>query len=689
MEISFSQLLDIVDGGSPEERLALAQKLAPNFLPGFQEPLRSGNMEDVRQNFWPRVTVNDVDVKNNSAGVAVWGGPSRFAVMDFPGATGWIDANDGNTVHIRTAGGGADCMFDYLSSGCFATQTLFTFTEGMTFTTASGCTFKGYSTIQGSITAMAALGVGVNAVLFICGGTYNEQVTGTPNISSNWDIYGAGSGRVNWAATGAGQTMFSIGTTSSGSRITISGIHFNLGAFGTCVGLTSANNWIGNASRCHFTTGDSTSIGAATINALGGTYDDCTFSGAGIGYKALSSVAQLTNFTGCYFGSATGMHLNGNRIQINGCIFNCATKDIVLGVNCFEINISGGNEFNTGISTTGGGQLDNFTFIGNTMRLGAAAIGLDFSSITVNSNGFMIAGNSFYGTGGAIGIKLDANMITGMIGPNTFKGFTTGNEISGTGGGITGAHNVSDAGAIADFGLPVGHAGLAGGAPGTGSGANAGEPFVTVGNTAGLSAERALTAGTGITVTDNGANSTVVIASTEPDAAAHIADTSDAHDASAISILDTANDFTATDVEGALAELQSDNEAHVTASANGKIRAIIFNFHGGGSALATQLHPSFMVPFACTIDRWSIQGDAAGTCTIDVQTATDSAAPSYASIVGGGTKPNVAGPAVGAVSTVPASWTSTAITARTLIQANLSAVATFKWLTLTLEVTEA
>lgn len=47
---------------------------------------------------------------------------------------------------------------------------------------------------------------------------------------------------------------------------------------------------------------------------------------------------------------------------------------------------------------------------------------------------------------------------------------------------------------------------------------------------------------------------------------AHTSDTVDAHDASAISILDTANDFTATDVEGALAEIQADNEAHVAAA---------------------------------------------------------------------------------------------------------------------------
>jgi hypothetical protein len=45
----------------------------------------------------------------------------------------------------------------------------------------------------------------------------------------------------------------------------------------------------------------------------------------------------------------------------------------------------------------------------------------------------------------------------------------------------------------------------------------------------------------------------------------HTGDTGDAHDASAISILDAGGDFTATDVEGALDELQADNEAHVAA----------------------------------------------------------------------------------------------------------------------------
>jgi len=56
-----------------------------------------------------------------------------------------------------------------------------------------------------------------------------------------------------------------------------------------------------------------------------------------------------------------------------------------------------------------------------------------------------------------------------------------------------------------------------------------------------------------------------VLTDIETAIADHIADSADAHDASAISIADAANDFTATDVEGALAELQSDAEADAQA----------------------------------------------------------------------------------------------------------------------------
>lgn len=72
----------------------------------------------------------------------------------------------------------------------------------------------------------------------------------------------------------------------------------------------------------------------------------------------------------------------------------------------------------------------------------------------------------------------------------------------------------------------------------------------------------------------SGSSHAAVQAAAEATAAAaltaHLNDAADAHDAAAISVLDAANDFTATDVEGVLAELQSDaeTEASVRASAD-------------------------------------------------------------------------------------------------------------------------
>jgi hypothetical protein len=72
-----------------------------------------------------------------------------------------------------------------------------------------------------------------------------------------------------------------------------------------------------------------------------------------------------------------------------------------------------------------------------------------------------------------------------------------------------------------------------------------------------------------VDATHSGSSHAAVQAAAEATAAAalsaHVTDTEDAHDASAISIADAGNDFTATDVEGALAELQADHEADATA----------------------------------------------------------------------------------------------------------------------------
>jgi hypothetical protein len=85
------------------------------------------------------------------------------------------------------------------------------------------------------------------------------------------------------------------------------------------------------------------------------------------------------------------------------------------------------------------------------------------------------------------------------------------------------------------------------------------------------------------------------IATVTTDLSNHLADTADAHDASAISILDAANDFTATDVEGALAELQSDHETDATnlsdhiADSAGAHAASAVSFSATGGIVATDV----------------------------------------------------------------------------------------------------
>lgn len=92
------------------------------------------------------------------------------------------------------------------------------------------------------------------------------------------------------------------------------------------------------------------------------------------------------------------------------------------------------------------------------------------------------------------------------------------------------------------------------------------------------------------------------------DSTAHIADTSDAHDASAISIVDAGSYFTGTDVEAALQEL-------------GPLRTRPLNFiiDGGGSVITTGIKGDLEVPFAW-VDIVSVRllADASGSIVIDI-----------------------------------------------------------------------
>jgi hypothetical protein len=78
---------------------------------------------------------------------------------------------------------------------------------------------------------------------------------------------------------------------------------------------------------------------------------------------------------------------------------------------------------------------------------------------------------------------------------------------------------------------------------------------------------------------------------------------------------------------------------------------------GGGNVLQTGAGKFTHVPFACTINNWSVMADVSGSVVVDVLRA-NSAVPS-SSMVGGGNKPTLSSSQFSG-NVAPSGWTSTA-----------------------------
>jgi len=219
------------------------------------------------------------------------------------------------------------------------------------------------------------------------------------------------------------------------------------------------------------------------------------------------------------------------------------------------------------------------------------------------------------------------------------------------------------------------------------------------------------------------------------DIAGHIADAADAHDASAISILDTAADFTATDVEGALAELQADAEthaaaadphagyrlesadhSHASAGAQGgtvllsdttvsgltdgqvlkataattkawedDVAAIEFIIDGGGSAITTGQKGHLEIPFACVITRVTTLADQSGSIVVDIWKDTyANFPPTVADTITAAAKPTLSAAQKAQDSTLTG-WT-TAIAAGDVLAYNVDSAATVTRVVISLRV---
>jgi hypothetical protein len=226
----------------------------PNALRELWADMRGFALPEVKQHVGINWKSNGEPIVLDEDGNEIaWSNDERADVVDIVGGQArWKSSLEGRRLQI-SMGGGADCMFDYLVSSCFAT--LAGFTEGQTFTALSGCTFKGYSTVQGMYTAAAGQG---HTTAFICGGTYSESPT--INLTGGGDrlwVFGAGSRRTVIEGThtltdvGAGMFYQNIGFGSASVAYRTTDI-FTSGAINPDIDF--AHCWLAGRFSCDATT---------------------------------------------------------------------------------------------------------------------------------------------------------------------------------------------------------------------------------------------------------------------------------------------------------------------------------------------------------------------------------------------------------------------------------------------------
>jgi len=118
------------------------------------------------------------------------------------------------------------------------------------------------------------------------------------------------------------------------------------------------------------------------------------------------------------------------------------------------------------------------------------------------------------------------------------------------------------------------------------------------------------------------------------------------------------------------------------------VSTLTFIIDGGGAVPATGIKVwGVVIDFPCTVTGWTLLSDLSGTATVDVWKDSYANHPPVVgdSMVGAGTKPSIAGPSRKGQSTAP-DWSTLTLAAGDVIFINLDAVATCKWLSLSLRV---
>jgi hypothetical protein len=123
-----------------------------------------------------------------------------------------------------------------------------------------------------------------------------------------------------------------------------------------------------------------------------------------------------------------------------------------------------------------------------------------------------------------------------------------------------------------------------------------------------------------------------------------------------------------------------------------KTQTIGATVDGSGGVITAGVKGYVRVPYACTINSWSILTNNSGvgaTITFDIWRANNAIPTVGGSLVGGGTKPFLTSNTAQITSATPTGWTSVTLAANDILGFNVeSGAAVFSWANLQLLVTK-
>lgn len=116
-----------------------------------------------------------------------------------------------------------------------------------------------------------------------------------------------------------------------------------------------------------------------------------------------------------------------------------------------------------------------------------------------------------------------------------------------------------------------------------------------------------------------------------------------------------------------------------------RYHTITYVIDGGGAAITTGLKGYLEIPFACTIDRWTLLADQSGSIVVDLWKDTyANAPPVIGDVITASAKPTIS-TAVKAQSSTLTGWTAT-IAAGDVLAFNVNSVTGIQRVTLSLRV---